>query len=265
NTFMFDWKIVSGLATLYRFVKEILQDIRPNAKESVIAATVVHNKDDSNDLNERYQVTLGRRHKFLREKILHLNPREMSDFYGFEKVSFLEDCESGIDEFPTDSIKRLIETFFIQSQYIQEGKYTIFQKFDIISSKDDCKKFLCDGFRPQFLCDPDFQNTGFVYLTFSKKEQEVWRTISSNTTGSFHSNGGGAWNIYHFIYAMLDIHYDSYISFVDVTTEEWKRLDDGSWYNNKGMLGYSGKANHKASDIFDEWVGIVKKSLEEKY
>jgi hypothetical protein len=261
---MFDWKLVSGLATLYRLGKEILQDSRPDTQESLLTVAADNNKDDLKNLSERYQVALGRRHKFLREAILCLNPREMSDFYGFEKVSFLEDCELGIDEFPADSIRHLTNTFFVQPKYIQEGKYTIFQKFDIISSKDDCKKFLSDGFCPQFLCDPDFQNTGFVYLTFYKKEQEVWRTISSNTVGSFQSNGGGAWNIYHFIHAMLDMHYDSYVSFVNVSIEEWNRLDDGSWYN-KGMLGYSGMANHQASDMFDEWVGIAKKSLKKKH
>ena len=118
---------------------------------------------------------------------------------------------------------------------------------------------MSDGFQPQFLCEPNFKKTGYVYLTFNKKEKEIWRAISSNTVGSFHSNGGGATNNYNFIYALLDICHDYYISFVDVTPEEWKRLEEGSWYN-KGMLGYSGKANHHASDMFDNWVRSAKKT-----
>lgn len=260
---MFDFKIISEIATFYKLGKEILKDLRPSPEESLRSQIEDHYNDDFNDLNERYQVKLGRRHKFLREEILNLNPREMSDFYGFEKVSFLEDCESGVDEFPSDSIRKLIDTFFIEPKYIQEGRYSIFKKFDIISSKNDCKKFLADGFSPQFLCDPDFQKTGFVHLVFYKKDQELWRTISSNTTGSFQSNGGGAMNIYHFIYAILDVDYSSYISFVNVSAEEWNKLDNASWYN-KGMLGYSGKANHQAIDMFNEWVEIARKSLEKR-
>lgn len=260
---MFDLKIISDIATFYRLGKEVLKDLRSSPGEP-LRPQIEHNyNDDSNNLNERYQVKVGKRHKFLREEILNLNPREMSDFYGFEKVSFLEDCESGVDEFPRDSIGKLIETFFIEPKYIQEGRYSIFKQFDVVSSKNDCQKFLADGFHPQFLCDPDFQKTGFVHLVFYKKDQEIWRTISSNADGSFQSNGGGAWNIYHFIYAILDVGYGSYISFVNVSAEEWKKLDNASW-NNKGMLGYSGKANHQAVDMFNEWVEIARKSLEKR-
>lgn len=257
---MFNWKTISGLATLYRLIKEIRQDSHTPTQKSPIVLTAENiDGGDSSNISERYQVALGRHHKFLREEILDLNPREMSDFYGFEKVSFLEDCESGIDEFPTNSINRLINTFFIETQYLQKGKHNIFQKFEIISSRKDCKRFLEDGFCPTFLCDPDFQNTGFIYLTFNKKEGNVWRSISSNTVGSFHSSGGGANNIYNFIYAMLDIDYDKYISFVNVSKKEWDKLRDASWYG-KGMFGYFGMANHQASDMFDEWVDIAKKS-----
>lgn len=267
---MFDWNIVSGVATLYRFAKEILQDVKEilqdtNPKPLTIATGENEQQfeEESNNLYERYQVLLGRRHKFLREKILKLNPREISDFYEFEKVSFLEDCEAGIDELPTDSVQRFIDTFFIEPKYLQEGKYPIFKKFDIIYSQDNCKEYLSKGFTSKFLCDPDFQETGFVYLAFYKKEKEIWRTISSNTVGSFHSNGGGARNIYNFIYAMLELHYDPYISFVDVAPKEWESLKDSSWYN-KGMLGYSGKANHHASDMFDDWVESAKKAYKNK-
>jgi hypothetical protein len=252
-------KIFGAIPTAYRFGKEMLQDARPKDKELSPKKT----EADLENINEPYQVSLGRRHKILREQILQLNPREMSDFYGFEKVSFLESCEAGLDEFPTDSIRRLVETFFIQHKHIQEGKGSIFQKFDIIVSREDCLKYLSNGFTPRFLCDPNFDETGFVYLVFYKKEQEVLRMISSNTVGCLYSNGGGANNIYNFIYAMLDVRCDSYISFVNVKPEEWKHLDEGSWYERGIPFGSVGMANHKAIDIFSNWVKSARKNYEE--
>jgi hypothetical protein len=153
---------------------------------------------------ERYQAALGKRHKHLRENILKLNLREMSDFYGFVKTSDLEDYEAGLDEFPAASIKKLEDFFFIRSEYLQEGGDSIFKKFDIVSSTRDCKDFLEQDFTPSFLCDPNFKNTGYAYLVFFKKENEYWRVISSNAVGGFFSSGGGRNNAYNFIEPFLE-------------------------------------------------------------
>ena len=248
---MVDWNTVSGVANLYRLVKEIFQDTSSYTQESQNAIDVPPVKEPK----ERYQVTLGRRHKLLRESILDLNPREMSDFYGFEKVSFLEDCEAGLDEFPTDSIKRLVEVFFIRPKYLQESQSPIFQNFNIISTQEDCIQLLSQEYNPYFLCGPNFSHDGEAYLVFWKQEQEYWRMIRSNARGGFYSLGGGAKNVHNLIDAMLDLSIDphwSNISFLNVGSEEWEKLKEGCWYN-KEMRGYSGAANHEARDIFEDW------------
>lgn len=204
---------------------------------------------------ERYQAALGRRHKFLRENVLHLNPRQISDFYGFEKVSYLEDCEAGLDELPTECIKRLVQVFFIRPEYLQENITPIFQSFDIISTRNDCRCLLEQEFNPYFLCSPNFNEDGFTYLVFWKEDEGYWRMIKSNTVGGFYSSGGGAQNIFNLIYAMLDLNLSSdwlHISCLNVGSFEWKNLEEGCWYNNK-MSGYVRAANYKAQDIFESW------------
>jgi hypothetical protein len=214
---------------------------------------------------ERYQAALGKRHKHLRENFLKLNLREMSDFYGFIKVSDLEDYEAGLDEFPYESLKKLEDFFFVRPEYLQEGGDSIFRKFKIISDTEDCRYFLEQDFHPCFLCDPDFSKTGSAYLVFCKKEGKFWRKISSEAKGGFFSSGGGRSNIYNFIVPFLDKFIDKRmiqylnvssmiyrldVSFLNIQEEEWKSLNWGYWYLQGS---YAGAANHEAEDIFKVW------------
>lgn len=255
---MIDWSAVSAVTDLYQTGKEILRSISSRKQE-------VHNIPPIpiiEQQTERYQEILGKRHKFLRENILYLNPRQMSDFYGFEKVSYLEDCEAGLDEFPTESIKRLVQIFFIRPEYLQEGITPIFQSFDIISTRDDCRHFLEQEFKPYFLCSPTFEEDGYVYLVFCKQDEGYWRMIKSNTVGSFYSSGGGAQNIFNLIYAILDLNLNPdwlHISLLNVDPLEWEKLSKGCWYN-KNMSGYAGAANYKARDIFKSWFNNAQES-----
>lgn len=73
-----------------------------------------------------YRILLGRRHRELRERVLKLNRRRMADFYGYEKVAQLEMYEQGEEEFPAESIRRLIDFFFIRRDYLEEGIPYIF-------------------------------------------------------------------------------------------------------------------------------------------
>jgi hypothetical protein len=214
---------------------------------------------------ERYQAALGKRHKHLRENFLKLNLREMSDFYGFTKVSDLEDYEAGLDEFPYESLKKLEDFFFVRPEYLEKGGDSIFRKFKIISNTDDCRYFLEQDFHPCFLCDPDFSKTGSAYLVFCKKEGKFWRKISSEAKGGFFSSGGGRSNIYNFIVPFLNKFIDKKkiqcldvssmihrldISFLNIQEEEWKSLNWGYWYLQGG---YAEGANHEAEDIFKVW------------
>ena len=254
---MIDWSAVQGVTAIVQSVHQIFGNTLTNRRKdsTTSSETLIGQQVDNEESVERYQVLLGRRHKFLREEILLLNPRQMSDFYGFEKVAYLEDYENGLDEFPTESIKRLVQVFFIRPEYLQESREPIFTSFDIISKREDSIRLLEQEFKPYFLCSPNFDKDGEAYLVFHKEDDGYSRMIKSNTVGGFYSSGGGANNVHTLILTMLnlDLNPDKlYIPFLNVKLDEWKKLETGCWYN-KNMGGYVGAANNTARDIFEKW------------
>jgi hypothetical protein len=247
---MVDWNPISIASFVYQVGKDVWQGVSSRKNEAAITSTIPSTEKES----DSYQVILGKRHKYLREEVLQLNPRQMSNFYGFEKVSYLEDCEAGLDEFPTESIKRLEETFFISPEYLQEGSPFIFKSFDIIGTKDTLR-FLEEGFDPHFLCSPTFEEDGEAFIVFQKEDLGYWRMIKSNTICGFYSSGGGLNNILNLINAMLELDLArtwSNILFMNVRMDEWGKLCSLCWYQ-KGRLGYSSDKtrNIKARNIFE--------------
>jgi hypothetical protein len=178
-----DWAAISGIADIIQLVKG-MRIFSPGEKIILVEETPVIN-------NERYQSVLGKRHRYVREEVLQFHPREMANFYGFEKVAFLEDCENGVDEFPTESIKKLIKTFSIRSEYFQDNQNPIFNSFDIAGLSDGCKYYLEQGFQPYFFCSPVFDDFALTYLVFIKKEKEYCITTKSNSAISL----SGGYNI----------------------------------------------------------------------
>lgn len=202
---------------------------------------------------ERYKESLGKRHRYIREKILQLSLPALAALYDFKKVSFLEKCETGKKELPNTAIEKLEQFFFINSRYLLEGKEPIFQPFDIVSNRKDCRNLLEQGFSPYFLCSPDFEQDGCAFLVFWKEDNNYGRARQSKQPGSFYSSGGGRNNIHNMIYAMLDLGFKpSDVLLLNVRHEEWDRLGRGCWYS-KNNPGYAGPANHKAQDIFEDW------------
>jgi hypothetical protein len=252
--------IVSGITDFYQFTRNIFQRSSSQDDRVLVSLQFPPNETSMPKLQERYQVLLGRRHKFLREEILKINPREMADFYGFEKVSYLEDCEDGLDEFPTTSLEKLEKFFFVNPKYFQEGDEQIFNTFDIICTSEDCRYYLEEGFKSYFLCDPDFKRYGFAYLIFLKKDRSYYRIICSNTWGSFYSSGGGYHNIANLIRAMLDLNISlTYVSFSSVDEREWKLLEKNCWYVPSRFYSYRGDDTWEAQDIFERWYKEIEK------
>jgi hypothetical protein len=252
--------IFSAFADLVQLVRNPSSSKKKEDSNMPITSLIEQQSD------EPYRVGLGRRHRFLREEILELNPAEMSRFYGFKKVSHLEDCERGLDEFSFESINRLTQVFFISSKYLEEDqkKYPtpIFEPFDIISTKKDSRCLLEQDFKPSVLCSPNFDEDGFAYIIFWKKEEGYYRMRQSNTQCYFYSlSGGGAHNLYNFIDAMLDLDLKptwENASWLTVRSDEWEKLERGCWYNMG--LSYPGAANHKAWDIFKDRYEMLKNS-----
>jgi hypothetical protein len=249
-----DWSAVSGIISgsidLFHFVKEHIPNTSSPEKK-VLPTPVSISIQEEQEQIEPYRIQLGRRHKSLRENILQLNPREMASFYDFEETEKLEKCEAGLEEFPTKAMKKLEDFFFVDPKYLQEGGNVIFHSF----FNDKCKRFVNDGFRPYFLCGPNFEADGLAFLIFCKEDEGgYWRMIGSTDHAGFRSSGGGG---AHIIYNLIDSMLDPDMSFfrpktlcLDVSAEEWEKLRNGRWYN-KGMRRCCGTANNEATDIYE--------------
>jgi len=263
--------LLSGLGALYQPTKDLFHSISSRNQE-VSTRLPAHPIEQQTE--QHYQEILGQRHKDLREDILGLSLREMSNLYGLEKASYLKAYEDGADELPNEFIEKLVQIFFVSPEYIQEGINPVFRTFDNYNGRNDCLDYLEQNFKPYFLCSPSFEEDGYAYLVFWKEDKGYQRIISSDDKGyrriiradyisCFHSNNGGAISIHNFIEAMLDLNLNPdwlYISFLNVSSDEWQKLSECRWYEQK-LLGGSGEVNSKARDIFEK---CFKKVQEER-
>jgi len=206
----------------------------------------------------KFAVELGKRHRYLREKILKINPRRMADFYSFEKVAQLEAYERGDDEFSSTAIKKLREFFFVSCEYLQGVYDQVFDSFDIISSADDCKKYNGQGFQPYLLCRNEDREKLWCWPVFHKEQGGFERVIAANSYGYFASGGGGKSNIMHFIEAIFEkgiLPHSVPVQMID--QETWSALEAKAFYfaGSGRFLGPDGNGQ----DCFIEWFEEVKK------
>ena len=259
---MIDWSAVSALTDLFKLLRENSRkkqdDQEPRyqvAGDEKIRAAVEQSKCDS------YQKALGVRHRLLRENFLRLNPREMADFYGYEKVRFLEECEAGQDEFPRVSMQRLEECFFVRRSHIEEADERIFQSFPLLYTEDGCAALLEQGFKPQIITSPlGSKMEDICYVIFLKKEDRYFRTVISNTQGNFQSSGGGRANVVNLICALKRA--GRIYEFVSVSharsDQDWTRLETNTFYSN-GPYVSAGGADYKNQSIYESWIEEVNK------
>lgn len=202
----------------------------------------------------KFSIELGKRHRHVRENILGINPRRMADFYGFERVAQLEACERGDDEFPTATIKKLREFFFVSREYL-EGEYqAVFDSFDIVGSAEECKKLIADGFEPFLLCLNEDREKLWSWPVFHKEQDGFDRIIVANTFGYFASTGGGKSNIMHLIEAA--IHHGLELHQIVVQRADrkmWEKLQTKTYYQ-KGLGGGTGRGpDDDGNDCLEAW------------
>jgi len=199
----------------------------------------------------RYAVELGQRHKYLREKVLRINPRRMADFYSFEKVAQLEACERGEDEFPAGALKTLREFFFVKREFLEGEDAGIFEPFEVTDSEGS-SKYPADGFSPYLLCLNEDRDKLWCWPAFYKEQDGFDRIITADTYGYFASRGGGKSNIMSFIEAVHRQGLDAYdVSVQKVDRAHWNQLETRTYYH-KGMGGLRGP-DHDGQDCFIVW------------
>lgn len=253
--------LFSGLGILIlKQIHEIYVHKKLNSSRENYPIVIENNSQPEKQeiIEESYPVRLGKRHKYLREKILELNERKMADFYGYDSTLELDKYERGEEEFPKESIEKLKETFFVNEKFLEDRNETIFRRFNIYS--DEVKKLLQDGFKPFFLCkEIDNRQDLKTYPVFHKQEDNYSRIVVSNLTGSFQSTGGGYNNIAQIIKQMLCRRMRSWDALIlHVNNQTWQELEQGTFYSKHGYFGYR---DDVCKDIFDEWFTV----LEDRY
>jgi hypothetical protein len=202
---------------------------------------------------EAYRITLGRRHKNLRENYLKLNPREMASFYGLETVTELEIFENGDDEFPTRMLEQTVNFFFINKKYLEEGGSQVFRRFEIYS--EEPQVLIDDGFKPYFLCSLNQRHWLYAFPVLHKIENRYSRTVVADVVSSFKSSGGRELNILRIIHAMLKKGLQWHNAGVLLTNFEiWESLENGTFYSKDMFKEFGfGSADFECQDIFQEW------------
>jgi len=205
----------------------------------------------------KYQIELGKRHRWLREQILRIEPREMADFYGFEKVACLEACERGDEEFSRAAMRELQEFFFVSGQFLEKGgEDHIFDTFDL-STPDSASKLMRQGFRPYLLCLNEDRTNLWCHPVLHKEEDDWDRIICADAGGYFASTGGGYENIMMFCEALIR----NGLTYRDVIVQKvdrpmWNEVERGAFYQ-PGMGGLRGpdfEAKEKLRAWFEEFL-----------
>lgn len=206
---------------------------------------------DSSVIEEDYKTKLGKRHKYLREKLLHISERQMANFYGFDTVSELVEYELGNIEFPQSLLNRVCDFFFVKHEMFDldcQVKYP-FKSFGLYSPEID--EYLEQGFSPVIVCSPSDRETDlYCYVLLCKKENDFYRVITSNNKGRFKSGHTGKSNIEQLIHAMIKRSMDdTNVRIVGVTEEQWLKIESREFAQNI--------ENHDldwdCQDIFDRW------------
>jgi len=206
---------------------------------------------DSSVIEEDYKTKLGKRHKYIREKLLKISERQMANFYGFDTVSELVEYELGNLEFPQSLLNKVCDFFFIKHEMFDldcQVKYP-FKSFGLYSS--EVEEYLKQGFHPVIACSPSERETDlYCYVLLCKKENDFYRVITSNNKGRFKSGHTGKSNIEQLIHAMIKVEMnDTSIRILSVNEELWDNIESREFSQNIENL----ELDWDCQDIFDKW------------
>jgi hypothetical protein len=175
----------------------------------------------------------------------------MADFYEFNTVSELENYESGFDELPLNSLKKLEGFFYINPKFIEIGQLPIFD--DIHLCQENVSEILEEGFSPLIVCCPYDRGDLFCYILYQREDRGLRRIRKADLLCSFASNGGGRMNIQYLINVMIDRKMNPYdLSIFKATKEEWLALEDGNFYDKHPFYRIGG-IDQECSNIFNSW------------
>lgn len=213
---------------------------------------------------DRFQQELGQRHQYVRKEVLQIGVRRMADFYGFNKASELECYESGEREFPAPHLNRLVEFFFVHSEFLRGESDRVLR--DLVADLDLSVGELIDqDFRLFLLASPAGEPDRLVYPVLYKEERGFSRSVRGRLSALSDASGGGAANIYGLISLLLDR--DRSIHDVNVLCtprNAWERLEQGTFYMDSEAVPRFG-IHRNYQQVFQRWFDETAESRRQLY
>lgn len=241
----------AGTALLVTVGTKIFRKKKPPTPPNISHLHSPTAKTISSEGTDSYRLTLGKKHKYLREKILGYPLRDIATFYGLNTVSELEEYENGDKELPQELLSKLIDTFFINPEYFEKEKSYIFKSFAHTYRNID--KFIDEGWEIHLLCTPNEDKGLFAWPVFQKKVGNINRCAIADVYSSFSSNGGGKMNIEEIINAMIRNNIPATKARICMVDQKvWDQLSNNAFYSQNLWNGMRG-AHFRCQDIFIKW------------
>ncbi len=215
---------------------------------------------DATPLSE-YTYEVGARMRMVREQLLHISKREMTEFLELNSVNVLERYESGVEEYPLLLLKKIEEFFWIERNFVEHGILPVNQRFHL--GRVRFINYIEDGYIPNIFCCPTHRSDLFCYIVMKRYQDDFVRVAVADLLCSFASNGGGRSNIGNLIDAMLTKGVDLYkVPVLTAKLSEWTELKNGCFFEYD--RDYWGRTtDFECQKIFNSWYQKHKQSFDE--
>lgn len=208
--------------------------------------------------SEPHILTMGKRHKIIREQYLSFSLNEMSRFYDVISPSEIEEYEQGKKDIPFKSIEKLRSFFSINKSFLDNGDHPIFEEHS-----SGLSSYIEDGYEAIILCPPRKESEEFAidkywsFLFLSKIVDGFERSFQYGSIMNFYSTGGGKGNVERLIKSFLvNEKNPSHVRIIEVDFDTWSKAKKDKYYLKDEKL-ISFLADFDNQDTYLGWVDEV--------
>ncbi len=185
-----------------------------------------------------FQKTVGRRIRYLREKVFEVSPRQFTLAIKLDSVSQLEAVEQGETESPLHCIETLVKDYQVSASYLDYGKGGIFN--EISPNALLLKAYLKVGFGIYVVTPPrkHLDRLGLkCRLVLHRHREHLPQCIVVSASGNFkHITGAGRLVLEDVLRAMFEVFYPkSYEAPPAMMADDksWKDLQKSCFYRKE--------------------------------
>lgn len=217
--------------------------------------------------NDSVKKVLGRRIRYLREKIFKISTREFAWIFKLESLSQVEAIENGEAELPRHCFEMLMRDYQVSAEHLDYGEGSLFN--GIAHTTENILNHLKNGFKLYIVTpphgDPDRSRLMCKFVLHLHRE-DLPQCFVTSGLGSFKSTGGGLISIEDTLRAMGRHDAASPLGASPVLLADkmgWKDLRNSCFYRKQITFG-PGCADAECSDKFHEIRKAVWKEFNER-